>query len=136
MHKNFPIWSSILVFARKIANFEVCHGRHTHILLLHSTVVCFLKHFAFLPEKKSTLKFDLPNIEVDNKRCYFTIAKSSKRRWHHYLHSATICYFWSLDHSRPKKLMKSNKSIFFLCKIAFLAVLNFFLVQKLISGHF
>ena len=32
--------------------------------------------------------------------------------------------------------MKSNKSKKFLCEIAFLAVLNFFPVQKLIFGHF
>ena len=35
-----------------------------------------------------------------------------------------------------KKLVKSNKSIFIFCEIGFLAVLNFFLVQKLIFGHF
>ena len=34
-----------------------------------------------------------------------------------------------------KKLVKSNKSIFFLREIAFLAVLNFFPFQKLIFGH-
>ena len=36
---------------------------------------------------------------------------------------------------QAKKLVKSNKS-FFSREIAFLAVLNFFLVQKLIFGHF
>ena len=35
-----------------------------------------------------------------------------------------------------KKLVKSNKSKNFFCEIAFLAVLNFFPVQKLIFGHF
>ena len=37
--------------------------------------------------------------------------------------------------SPGKKLVKTNKS-FFSSEIAFLAVLNFFLVQKLIFGHF
>ena len=42
----------------------------------------------------------------------------------------------NLKKSRPKKLVKSNKSNLFFRKIAFLAVLNFFPVQKLIFGHF
>ena len=37
---------------------------------------------------------------------------------------------------RAKKLVKSNKSKNFFREIAFLAVLNFFLVQKLIFGQF
>ena len=37
---------------------------------------------------------------------------------------------------QAKKLVKSNKSKFFFREIAFLAVLNFFPVQKLIFGHF
>ena len=40
-----------------------------------------------------------------------------------------------LKKSRQKKIVKSNKS-FFSGEIAFLAVLNFFPVQKLIFGHF
>ena len=35
-----------------------------------------------------------------------------------------------------KKHVKSNKSIIFFREIAFLAVLNFFLVKKLIFGQF
>ena len=61
MHKNFPIWSSILVFARKIANFEVCHGRARATHTTHPSyttspqwMVCFLKHFAFLPPEIKT----------------------------------------------------------------------------------
>ena len=42
----------------------------------------------------------------------------------------------NLKKSRSKKLVKSNKSKYFFCEIAFLAVLNFFPVQKLIFGHF
>ena len=37
---------------------------------------------------------------------------------------------------QAKKLVKSNKSKNFFREIAFLAVLNFFPVQKLIFGHF
>ena len=37
---------------------------------------------------------------------------------------------------KAKKLVKSNKSIKKICEIAFLAVLNFFPVEKLIFGHF
>ena len=37
---------------------------------------------------------------------------------------------------QAKKLVKSNKSKNFFREIAFLAVLNFFPVQKLISSHF
>ena len=37
---------------------------------------------------------------------------------------------------QAKKLVKLNKSKFFLCEIVFLAVLNLFPVQKLIFGHF
>ena len=37
---------------------------------------------------------------------------------------------------KKKKLVKSNKSIFFFREIPFLAVLNFFSVQKLIFDHF
>ena len=37
---------------------------------------------------------------------------------------------------QAKKLVKSNKWKIILCNIAFLAVLNFFPVQKLIFGHF
>ena len=42
----------------------------------------------------------------------------------------------NLKKVQAKKLVKSNKSKFFFREIAFLAVLNFFPVQKLIFGHF
>ena len=41
----------------------------------------------------------------------------------------------NLKKVQAKKLMKSDKSKNF-CELAFLAVLNFFLVQKLSFGHF
>ena len=41
----------------------------------------------------------------------------------------------SLKKVRAKKLVKSNKSKIIFVEIAFLAVLNFFPVQKLIFGH-
>ena len=42
----------------------------------------------------------------------------------------------NLKKSMQKKLVKSNKSKFSPYEIAFLAVLNYFPVQKLIFGHF
>ena len=41
-----------------------------------------------------------------------------------------------IKESPDKKLVKSNKSKKILREIVFLAVLNFFPVQKLIFGHF
>ena len=42
----------------------------------------------------------------------------------------------NLKKVQAKNLVKSNKSNFIFREIAFLAVLNFFPVQKLIFGHF
>ena len=63
-----------------------------------------------------------------------------------YLQEYVICikHKFFKEHSGPenlkkvqvKKLVKSNKSKKLFCEIAFLPVLNFFPVPKLIFGHF
>ena len=57
-----------------------------------------------------------------------------KKHWLIYKKTPNLQWARKLKKSKAKKLVKSNKSFF--CEIAFLAVLNFFLVQKLIFGHF
>ena len=56
----------------------------------------------------------------------------------YFYHNGHVFLVWrtrKFKKVQAKKLVKSNKSIFFR-EIAFFAVLNFFPVQKLIFGHF